>query len=188
MILSWIWVVLIYGWIAGEAVIAIVTRTRKSKGGMHDRGSQLILWVVIVCSFFAAGDLEGSRWNIPFNHLALRSLALALLVTGLVVRIVAIWTLGRAFSANVAIRSEQKLQRGGLYGIVRHPSYLGMEIIFLAAGLWTHNWVSLAILVTLPTAAVLYRIHVEELALIGAFGDEYAQYAKSTRRLIPGIY
>ena len=38
------------------------------------------------------------------------------------------------------------------------------------------------------TAAVLYRIHVEEAALNEAFGAQYASYSKQTKRLIPGVY
>lgn len=82
----------------------------------------------------------------------------------------------------------QAVHRRGLYRLVRHPSYLGMEIIFLAAGLHAHNWVSLAVYGILPTLALLYRIHVEEAALLHAFGQEYADYMRATRRLIPWLY
>jgi protein-S-isoprenylcysteine O-methyltransferase Ste14 len=40
----------------------------------------------------------------------------------------------------------------------------------------------------LPTAALLYRIHVEEMALTEAFGEEYLEYSRTTKRLLPGIY
>ena len=179
---------LIWGWTGLEVVIAIATRTRRSKGGVHDRGTQLLLWVVIVFSFFAAGWASVSALEMPFSHYTLHLVAIALIVLGLVVRIVAIVTLGKAFSANVAIRSSQSLQRSGLYSVVRHPSYLGMEIIFLSVGVGSHNWGALAVMVVLPTAAVLYRIHVEEIALRSAFGAEYEEYAKTTKRLIPGVY
>jgi protein-S-isoprenylcysteine O-methyltransferase Ste14 len=36
--------------------------------------------------------------------------------------------------------------------------------------------------------ALLYRIKVEESALIQAFGDEYREYAWTTKRLVPKIY
>ena len=71
---------------------------------------------------------------------------------------------------------------------MRHPSYTGMLLIFLAIGLNTKNWLGLAIIVLLPMAALLYRIHVEEQALQGAFGREYAEYSQRTKRLIPGVY
>jgi protein-S-isoprenylcysteine O-methyltransferase Ste14 len=44
------------------------------------------------------------------------------------------------------------------------------------------------IMLVFPTAALLYRIHVEEMALTEAFGDDYVDYCRTTRRLVPGIY
>ena len=188
MILGWTWGILLWGWLGLEIVIAIATRTRRSQGSLHDRGSQWLIWAAIVFSFFAIGWAAVPGLEMPFSHHTLRIVALVVVATGLVVRIVAIATLGKAFSANVAIRSTQTLQRSGLYSWVRHPSYLGMELIFLAVGVWSHNWGSLAVMILLPTAAVLYRIHVEEIALRSAFGAEYEEYAKTTKRLIPGVY
>jgi protein-S-isoprenylcysteine O-methyltransferase Ste14 len=43
-------------------------------------------------------------------------------------------------------------------------------------------------MVVLPTAALMYRIHVEERALTEAFGNEYVDYSRVTKRLLPGIY
>ena len=184
-----LWVWLINAWIVGEVIIAFATRTQRSQGNVQDRGTQLMIWIVIVASFVAGGFAGSLRAaDMPFSHNGLRLAGLALLIAGLLVRITAIATLGRSFSANVAIRASQTVQRSGLYRLVRHPSYLGMEMIFLAAGLHSHNWVSLAILVLPPTVAVLYRIHVEEAALLSAFGTEYGDYMKSTKRLIPGVY
>jgi protein-S-isoprenylcysteine O-methyltransferase Ste14 len=88
----------------------------------------------------------------------------------------------------VAIRDKQALYRSGLYSVVRHPSYSGLLIIFMAVAIAEHNWLSAAIVLIFPTAALLYRIHVEEIALNEAFGAAYATYSASTKRLIPGIY
>jgi protein-S-isoprenylcysteine O-methyltransferase Ste14 len=46
----------------------------------------------------------------------------------------------------------------------------------------------LAIIVLPPIVALLYRIHVEELALTSAFGNDYTDYSRSTKRLIPFVY
>jgi protein-S-isoprenylcysteine O-methyltransferase Ste14 len=190
MILRVLGLSLYFGWICLEVVIAIATRTWRSQGKGHDRGTQLILWVVIWLSFTAAGRLAPLLPNMDFHlpDLPLRVASVVLLAAGLAIRITAIVTLGRSFSANVAIRSSQTIQRKGLYRLIRHPSYLGLEIIFLAAAIHLHNWVASAIVLVLPTAAMLYRIHVEEAALLGAFGSDYADYMKTTKRLIPGIY
>ena len=63
-----------------------------------------------------------------------------------------------------------------------------MLIILFAIGVHSRNWSGLAVVMASTTAVLLYRIHVEEIALRDAFGAEYADYCRSTKRLIPGIY
>jgi protein-S-isoprenylcysteine O-methyltransferase Ste14 len=176
-------------WCAGELLVALFTTTRQGQGKIQDRGTQIILWVVLIGAFrieewmhgFLAPDMPGSySW--------LRPAAFGILVLGLVVRVVAIVTLGRAFSANVAMRDGQRLQRSGLYSLVRHPSYLGLELILLALAVHARTWACFAVAFIPSTLAVLYRMHVEEAALRTAFGDEYDDYSRSTKRLIPGVY
>ncbi|MFY9747909.1 MAG: isoprenylcysteine carboxylmethyltransferase family protein [Acidobacteriaceae bacterium] len=184
-----VWAVLGAAWVVGEIAIALFTRTGSSEGKVQDRGTQVLIWVVIVGCFWSNGWMHGHfPFDMPGRGSVLVPLSIALLVLGLAVRATAIITLGRAFSANVATRASQTLNRAGLYRLVRHPSYLGLEIIFLAAGLHSRTWACLAIDFIPPTLAVLYRIHVEEQALLGAFGAEYAEYSRTTKRLIPGIY
>jgi protein-S-isoprenylcysteine O-methyltransferase Ste14 len=126
--------------------------------------------------------------DMPGSYSWLRPAAFGILILGLGVRVVAIVTLGRAFSTNVATRAGQRLQRSGLYSLVRHPSYLGLELILLAFALHARTWACFAVVLVPPTLAVLYRIHVEETALRLAFGADYEDYSRSTKRLIPGVY
>ena len=176
-------------WVVGEILIALFTTTHKGAGKIQDRGTQIILWVVIVAS------LRTDEWmhkffpvDMPGSHSWLLPAAFAILILGLGVRAVAIVTLGRAFSANVAMHADQRLQRTGLYRLVRHPSYLGLELIFLALALHARTWACFAVVLVPPTLAVLYRIHVEETALRLAFGADYEHYSRTTKRLIPGVF
>ncbi len=191
MTVTQLWMYLYWLWIAVEIYVVFTARLRRGgKTGVttSDRGSMLVLWVVIgssiSCAFWvAAADtraaIHAGTW--------LRTVSLVLLVAGLMVRISAIYTLGKAFTANVTIHATQTLNRSGLFRYLRHPSYTGMLLIFLALGLRLQNWVSLAIVLGPPFAALLYRIHVEEAALRNAF-DEYDDYSRTTKRLVPGIY
>jgi protein-S-isoprenylcysteine O-methyltransferase Ste14 len=187
MSVSTLWTWLTEAWVVGEIIVAIATRARGS-AKVQDRGTQIILWIVIFGSFTISGfmkaalhpNMPGLPWLIP--------VALGLLIAGLIIRTTAIVTLGRSFTANVATHAAQTIQRSGLYRIVRHPSYLGLEIIFLAAALHTRTWACFAVILIPPTIALLYRIHVEEIALRGAFGEDYVAYSRTTKRLIPGIY
>jgi len=62
------------------------------------------------------------------------------------------------------------------------------SIVVIAVGIHARNWICLAVCVIPPTLAVLYRIHVEEIALRGLFGDEYIAYSRTVKKLIPGLY
>ena len=189
MSISLLWKILFYGWTAGEVCLVIVTRTRKSGGTVRDRGSMVILWATIVGSIFAAGWIHD---NVPAPMFAgaqwLKYTALSLMIAGLLIRWTAILSLGKSFSVNVAIRKTQTLYQSGLYRLVRHPSYSGMLLCIVALALIQRNWIGAAVVLVPTTAAVLYRIHVEEAALMDGFGSQYQVYCRTTRRLIPGIY
>ncbi len=184
-----LWTSFYWAWVASEVVIAVATRTGKSGGKLRDRGSQLILWMVIVVSVTAC---EWMRRVVPANMFGgaawLKTASVAVLVAALTIRWTAVLTLGKSFSANVAIRESQKMMRSGLYGAVRHPSYLGLLMVFVAIGIHSRNWISFAAAIVPTTAALIYRIQVEEMALREAFGEEYVQYSRVTKRLVPGVY
>jgi protein-S-isoprenylcysteine O-methyltransferase Ste14 len=176
-------------WVLGELLVAVLTLTRKSQGKVQDRGTQIILWIVIIASLNIVGWIHKLfPVDMPGSYSWLRPVAFGILILGLGIRAAAIFKLGRAFSANVAMRTGQKLQRSGLYRFVRHPSYLGLELIFLAFALHSRTWACFAVVLVPPTLALLYRIHVEESALREAFGADYDDYCRSTKRLFPGIY
>jgi protein-S-isoprenylcysteine O-methyltransferase Ste14 len=189
MNLEFLFNVLTKVWLIGEILVLLITTTRKGGGKVQDRGTQIILWVVIIASFSIDGWMHSFLpSDMPGSSSWLRPVAVAILILGLAIRAVAIFSLGNAFSANVAMRSGQKLNRSGLYRFVRHPSYLGLELIFLACALHTRTWACFAVVLIPPTLALLYRIHVEESALRLAFGADYDDYSRHTKRLIPGIY
>jgi protein-S-isoprenylcysteine O-methyltransferase Ste14 len=189
MVLQTIFKILYISWIVTEVLVLVMTRTRRSSGEVQDRGSLALLWITIMTSLtlgmwlgaiYKPAAMHGAGWlSLP---------VVALLALGLVIRWSAIYTLGRSFSANVAIHATQKLNRSGLFRAMRHPSYTGMLLIFIAMGLSTRNWLGLALIVIPPMAALIYRIHIEEAALTRAFGQEYIDYSRTTRRLLPGIY
>lgn len=189
MDLSLLWSVLFYGWTASEILIAVATRTRKGGGKVRDRGSMLLMWVVVASAITAAEFLRyGTLATIHGGGHELKLAAVLVMIAGLLVRWTAILSLGKSFSANVAIHATQTIYRGGLYRWLRHPSYSGLLLIFAAIALRERNWLAIAVLLLPTTAALLYRIHVEEAALREAFGAEYVSYSETTWRLIPGLF
>jgi protein-S-isoprenylcysteine O-methyltransferase Ste14 len=187
--ISLLWRILLYGWTASELFLAVATRTRQSGGKVRDRGSMLVMWTVIVFAIFASGWVSDvTRATMLGGGYWLKIVAVIVLVAGVMLRWTAILSLGKAFSANVAIRPAQQIYQSGLYRYLRHPSYLGLLMVFVAIALHERNWLGAAVMLLPTTAALLYRIHVEEAALNEAFGTQYAAYSEQTKRLIPGIY
>ena len=116
------------------------------------------------------------------------SVGLALLLGGIIIRWAAVLTLGKYFTGTVLIKRDHRLIRSGLYKHLRHPAYTGALVAHLGLGLSFSNWFTIVLSSAPYVMAALYRIHVEERALGEAFGDEYLNYSRSTKRLIPKIF
>lgn len=174
-------------WVASEIGVALVKRSR-TEGERRDRGSLTLLWILITAAVCAGSILRG----LPATRIAHAGAAfwigIALIAAGVLLRAAAIATLRRYFTVDVAIREGHELVDRGPYRIVRHPAYTGSLLSFLGLGLAFGNWASVAVIATLTAAAFAYRIAVEERALVEHFGERYREYARRTKRLIPGVY
>ena len=112
----------------------------------------------------------------------------AIIVLGLAIRWRAVATLGQQFTVDGRITPGHKLVETGLYGVVRHPSYLGALLEYVGVGVALENWISLLVMFLFPTIAQLYRISCEERVLLRHFGSAYRSYMRRTKKLIPGIF
>jgi protein-S-isoprenylcysteine O-methyltransferase Ste14 len=118
----------------------------------------------------------------------LRWIGVALMVSGLGLRHLSILSLGRFFRTTIELEPGQTVVDKGPYRFIRHPSYAGILLFFIGYGIVSRDWVSLAVAVCLPTAALIYRIHLEEPALAEGLGPAYVAYQKRTKKLVPGIW
>jgi protein-S-isoprenylcysteine O-methyltransferase Ste14 len=95
---------------------------------------------------------------------------------------------GRYFNFAIAVSPDQAVVTSGPYRVLRHPGHAGFLLVCMGVGLMYANWLALAAS-TLPTLAMLvWRIRVEENALLAALGDRYHCYASGHRRLVPLIW
>jgi len=70
---------------------------------------------------------------------------------------------------------------------VRHPAYTGSLLTMVGLGFVLQSWGAVLVLIAVFGVAFGYRIHVEEAVLTSKLGDEYVEYAKKTKRLIPYV-
>ena len=102
-------------------------------------------------------------------------------------RIWPVFVLGHRFSGLVAIQPGHKLVTSGVYGVIRHPSYLGLLVNSLGWALAFRSGVGLLLTVLLIPPLVV-RIRAEERMLRTEFGGKYDVYCSRTWRFIPGFY
>ncbi|KAI9841601.1 MAG: hypothetical protein M1837_000508 [Sclerophora amabilis] len=141
-----------------------------------------------------------------FRWSARTATTLALIITSAVIRLSAIVQLGKSFTWELA-KPTTGLKKDGLYGYVQHPSYTGMLLnvtsfvtlimrIDGAVGCWlpafmAHSKLLIALFtVGIPLSLVWslsIRVKDEESMLQRAFGDEWEEYHRRTKRFIPGI-
>ncbi len=168
---------------------ALFTSGNLSAGEREDRGNR---WVIpalgvigLIAGYLPAYTDRIGFWVLDGN--AVRWLGVVLFAAGGALRIWPVFVLGHRFSGLVAIQPGHALVTTGIYGIIRHPSYLGLLVNAAGWALAFRSGVGL-LLVALTLPVVLARINAEERLLRAQFGSAYDAYCARTARLIPGLY
>jgi protein-S-isoprenylcysteine O-methyltransferase Ste14 len=96
--------------------------------------------------------------------------------------------LGRAWSVTLEIREQHRMVTHGVYARLRHPMYASFWLWALSQALLLPNWVAgLSGLVGFGTL-FFARVGHEERMMLETFGEEYRDYMRRTKRVIPGVY
>jgi protein-S-isoprenylcysteine O-methyltransferase Ste14 len=174
--------------IAG-GVASLFTEGHVGSGVREDRSNR---WVIAALGALGFADAYLPAYTdqhdiLTFGGEGVRWFGVALYAIGGVLRIAPVFVLGRRFSGLVAIQPDHRLVTGGIYSVIRHPSYLGLFVNALGWGLAFRAGVGVFIAV-LMLIVVLARIEAEERLLRETFGAEYDAYRARTRRLIPYLY
>jgi protein-S-isoprenylcysteine O-methyltransferase len=107
---------------------------------------------------------------------------------GLLLRLWAVLKLRWRYSRTLLIQSEQRIERGGPYRIVRHPGYLGSLLTLNGIALTSGNTSVFLASLAATSVAYVYRVRVEEAMLVSAFGAPYESYRSEVRALLPFIW
>jgi protein-S-isoprenylcysteine O-methyltransferase Ste14 len=183
---------LIVGGLAGVAQAATFLRSAlRSNSGVgeafgltYDPG--ILLFAVILEPAKFAVVLDYGHWHLvpALEQPALQMLGLVFAVAG---SAGLVWTdrwLARHFASDAAAR---QLMTDGPYRFVRHPRYASILLLGLGAPLAFASILGWPLWFVL-FAAIRHRIEREEPHLRELFGSAYDVYARSTARLLPGVY
>jgi protein-S-isoprenylcysteine O-methyltransferase Ste14 len=90
-------------------------------------------------------------------------------------------------AANVTVEADQKVVSTGLYGLVRHPMYVGVLIMMVGIPLALDSWWGLVVLIP-GVIALAFRI-LDEEKLLRQELDGYSEYTQKVRyRLVPHVW
>src|SRR5467141_540975 len=169
--------------------VALFSGGNLSPGEREDRTNR---WVIaafgligVLAAYLPAYTDRKGFWVLDGD--GVRWLGVVIFAAGGVLRLWPVFVLGHRFSGLVAIQPGHRLVTGGVYAVIRHPSYLGLLGLSLGWGLAFRSWIGVLLtLLTIPP--ILARIRAEESLLHAHFGAEYEAYRARTARLIPGLY
>jgi protein-S-isoprenylcysteine O-methyltransferase Ste14 len=175
--------------LAVMAGVSLLAGGNLSPGLREDRGNRWVLVALaligLLTAYLPAYTDRKAFWTIDGDPI--RWLGVGLFAAGGALRIWPVVVLGRRFSRLVAIQPGHTLVTSGIYGVIRHPSYLGLLVNALGWGLAFRSGVGV-LLTALMILPLLARIRAEEKLLRTQFGDEYDAYCARTSRLVPGLY
>ena len=150
----------------------------------HGTAAQ-ILWTVYLTQAAALLELAWRRRvALPLDLTSWA--AFTAMIGGLALRTWAVVLLGPWFTWNVAVQQGQQLVSRGPYRLIRHPSYTGALITFVASCVLLRSWVAAVLAAFALTLAFLRRIRYEE-ALLRETLAGYDLYVLRTGRLLPRI-
>jgi len=169
--------------------VALFSSGNLSSGEREDRGNRWVLAafgvIGLLLAYIPAYTDRIEFWTLDGD--AVRWLGVVLFAVGGALRIWPVFVLGHRFSGLVAIQPGHTLVTSGVYGVIRHPSYLGLLVNSLGWALAFRSGVGV-LLTALTIPPLVARMRAEETLLRTQFGDEYDAYCRRTSRLIPGIY
>jgi protein-S-isoprenylcysteine O-methyltransferase Ste14 len=123
----------------------------------------------------------------PFHPLV-AWLGVVVLVAGLTLFWRSHHDLGRAWSRTLEIRTQHRVIMHGIYARLRHPMYAAFWLLTIAQALLLPNWIAGFSGLVGFGALFFGRVGREERMMLETFGEEYREYMRRTRRIVPGIY
>ena len=117
---------------------------------------------------------------------ALRWIGAALTAIGIAFAIWARVNLGRNWSSHPAAKEHHQLVTTGPYAYVRHPIYSGILLAALGTAVTSSIFgVGMFIFITIAFA---WRMNKEERIMLQLFPEQYPEYRKRTKRLVPFVW
>jgi protein-S-isoprenylcysteine O-methyltransferase Ste14 len=178
------WVGFVLYWVVSAFFTGRVEKRQSASG----RALTIILGTIPFVLLFTGVPHWGAllRRFVPDTR-AVALAGVAITYAGLALAVWARIVLGRNWSAAVTIKRDHRLISSGPYSVVRHPIYSGLLLALLGTALDVGQ---LRALVAVGMAFMIWLVksRTEERFMIERFGEEYEDYRRRTRALVPFVF
>ena len=176
------WIAIGVLWVAG----AVMTKRTERVQTPESHVLHIILATVAFYLIFRRTGFASFDQQILPDSAAIAYTGLMLTFAGIAFAAWARIILGGNWSAVVTIKQGHNIVRRGPYAIVRHPIYSGGLLGLLGTALLTGELRSLLAL-PLIFAAWWTKLRMEEQFMTEKFGNDYQQYRREVKALIPFV-
>jgi protein-S-isoprenylcysteine O-methyltransferase Ste14 len=177
-------------WLVFVAIWVIAAVSTKRTVYRESWAQRLRYWVLLVIAYVLL--FYGRRLSYPLSlgiipHVAPTAWAAAVLcVIGLAFALWARVTLGRNWSGVVTLKEGHELVECGPYRFVRHPIYTAIAIMFFATAL-AQGHLPGFVGTLLMFVSFWIKLRKEEKLMLQQFPDQYADYRRRAKRIIPFV-
>jgi len=177
-----LWIVLMTVWAIGALQASPAVRRQSSRSRV---GHILLLTAAALLMWRRPFGLLGWRF-VPHTELA-GWIGVGVAVAGIAVAIAARVFLGRNWSGVVTVKKDHELIRRGPYAVVRHPIYSGILLGLLGTAIVVGE---VRALIGVALFAIGFRVKslTEEQFMEEQFGDEYRDYKRRVKALVPLLW
>jgi len=167
----------------------IMSKARKDakKEGSKDGGSVNLIFVTGQIGLMASLFFAFVRFGAMVPRVPLFFAGVVLLLAGALLRRHCWRILGQYFTGDVRASADQPVIDKGAYRFVRHPSYTAGMLLFTGVGLAFGNWIGFVILMATVILGYVYRVRVEETALVAEIGPRYEEFMRTRKRFVPYV-
>jgi protein-S-isoprenylcysteine O-methyltransferase Ste14 len=184
LIVFFIWAIFLAWW----WIPALGNRTpvKKAPSGFSFFTRIAALPAAIILAAFLVADPSLATVRVLPDTLPVIIAGFLIFLSGLSYAIWARFHLGTNWSGRPAIRENHTLTCTGPYALVRHPIYTGFLTGILGTAIATGSLLAFFCMVII-FVGFLAKIRVEEEILAEEFGEEYREYRRRTKALVPWI-
>jgi protein-S-isoprenylcysteine O-methyltransferase Ste14 len=178
----------VFLWAYG-AEFGVVRRAQKAQGASDSKSLQVIMFGQSIASFasFWLAFVPALQFPPAYRAAAFYG-GIVLTVAGALLRRHCFRMLGSSFTGDVRVRPDQEVVSRGAYRLVRHPSYTAGIMLNAGVGIALGSWASALLFTVASVAVYVYRMNVEERALLAGIGEPYREFMATRKRLVPFVY